>query len=82
MCQDCGCNQFGAVAIDGVKHHEHSHLHEHSHSHDREHDHQQRKAEGRGQKEFIPMLLAICMSDRTFHTPLPFMNPCCRKMIA
>ena len=49
MCQDCGCSQVGAVAIDGVTHHEHSHLHEHSHAHDRGHEHQQRKAEGKGQ---------------------------------
>ncbi|AFZ18828.1 hydrogenase nickel incorporation protein HypB [Allocoleopsis franciscana] len=50
MCEDCGCSQVGAVAIDGVTHHEHSHLHEHSHSHDHPDEHQQRKAEGRGQR--------------------------------
>jgi len=40
MCQDCGCNQVGAVAIDGVTHHDHSHPHEYSHSHDRQDEHQ------------------------------------------
>lgn len=33
MCQDCGCSQVGAVAIDGVTEHEHVHNRRYQHQH-------------------------------------------------
>jgi hydrogenase nickel incorporation protein HypB len=33
MCQDCGCSEVGAIAIDGVTQHDGLHSHHHDHDH-------------------------------------------------
>lgn len=33
MCQDCGCSEVGAIAIDGVTQHDRLHSHNHNHDH-------------------------------------------------